>query len=74
MGVEIRKVPPGFRHPVDEDGEFIVGGHHELLYDLDPATLTACQLYENVTEGSPVSPVFSDHEALGAWLAEQGWA
>ena len=32
----------------------------------------AYQVYENVTEGTPVSPVFQTVPALRAWLLEQG--
>jgi hypothetical protein len=70
---EIRRVPPGFKHPVDEDGEFIAGGHLEPLYYADPATLTSYQVYENVSEGSPVSPVFDTTEDLLRWLEQEGW-
>jgi len=36
------------------------------------------QMYENVSEGTPISPVFPTPEALATWLAEQksdghGW-
>jgi len=74
MGREIRRVPSGFEHPVDEDGEFIAGGHLEPLYYADPATLTSYQVYENVSEGSPVSPVFDTAEYLVRWLQQEGWA
>ncbi len=33
---------------------------------------TAYQVYETVSEGTPVSPVFADLESLIAWLIEQG--
>jgi hypothetical protein len=73
VGREVRRVPSGFKHPVDEDGEFIAGGHLELLYYADPATLTSYQVYENVSEGSPVSPVFDTAEDLSRWLKQEGW-
>lgn len=34
--------------------------------------LTHIQMYENVTEGTPVSPVFESREALADWLVTQG--
>jgi hypothetical protein len=74
MGREIVRVPPGFRHPTDKDGNYIVGAHHEVLYYTDSSLRTAYQLYENVSEGSPVSPVFETREALSQWLFEQGWS
>lgn len=74
MGREVVRVPPGFEHPVDEEGEFIEGAHLEPLYDADPTSLTAFQLYENVTDGSPVSPVFDTAEELARWLEQEGWS
>jgi hypothetical protein len=74
MGREIVRVPPGFKHPTDKDGDYIVGAHHEVLYYTDSSLRTAYQLYENVSEGSPVSPVFETREALSQWLVEQGWS
>jgi len=44
-----------------------------LLYDADPAARTAFQIYENVSEGIPVSPVFNTAEALAQWLGQEGW-
>ncbi|AWH19239.1 hypothetical protein C1922_18920 [Stenotrophomonas sp. ZAC14D2_NAIMI4_7] len=73
MGREVVRVPPGFEHPLDEEGGYIAGGHHELLYDADPASRTAFQIYENVSEGTPVSPVFETAEALAQWLRHEGW-
>ena len=64
LGVEIVLVPPDWRHPVDEDGELVVGAHHEPLYELDDAAKTAFQLYENVSEGSPISPVFGSRRGV----------
>jgi hypothetical protein len=58
---------------VDEDGEFIAGGHLEPLYYADPASLTSYQVYENVSEGSPLSPVFDTPEDLTRWLKREGW-
>lgn len=37
-----------------------------------PEEATAYQVYENVSEGTPVSPVFPDEAALLAWLLAQG--
>src|SRR5690349_17132771 len=62
MGREVVRVPPGFEHPLDEYGDHIVGSHHEVLYKADPASRTAFQIYENVSEGTPVSPVFDTAE------------
>ncbi|EJZ18033.1 hypothetical protein NE852_13890 [Rhizobium sp. Pop5] len=72
MGVEIVRVPVDWHHP-EEEGELVVGGHHEPLYYMDSASKTAFQLYENVSEGSPVSPVFPTSEKLVEWLKQKGW-
>ena len=74
MGVEIIRVPADWHHPLDEEGEVLEGAHHEPLYGMDDASKTAFQLYENVSEGSPVSPVFATREALAEWLVQNGWS
>lgn len=73
MGIEIVRVPQKFEHPIDDDGEVIPGAHHELLYYLDPSQKTHFQIYENVTEGTPQSPVFAGISALRDWLTAEGW-
>ncbi|HXZ54705.1 MAG TPA: hypothetical protein VEH03_04550 [Burkholderiales bacterium] len=73
MGVEIVRVPPDFKHPLGEDGGAIPGAHLEPLYYLDGNLKTAYQLYENVTEGTPESPVLSSLAELRTWLLAQGW-
>ena len=40
--------------------------------DWDESTATAYQVYETVTEGTPVSPVFATTSELRAWLLGQG--
>ncbi len=72
MGREIRRVPPNFTHPTDKAGEPIPGAHCEILYGIDPTSCSAFQVYENVTEGTPVSPVFPSEELLVDWLLQQG--
>jgi len=74
LGVEIVRVPPDWRHPIDEDGEWVEGAHHEPLDDLGDAVCTAFQLYENTSEGSPVSPVFGAMAELEAWLKQNDWS
>lgn len=51
----------------------MVGGHLEPLYYADPASLTSYQVYENVSEGSPISPVFDTVDELNEWLKQEGW-
>ena len=72
MGREIIRVPPDFCHPIDDDGDYVPGAHYEALYGIDPSKLTAYQIYENTTEGTPVSPVFSTEEGLLKWLTDRG--
>ena len=72
MGREIRRVPPGFQHPLDEQGYPIPGAHLEPLHNAGATLCTCYQLYENVTEGTPVSPVFDRESALISWLKENG--
>jgi hypothetical protein len=72
MGRQIVRVPPGFRHPVDNTGVVIVGAHHEALHSIPNDQKTAFQIYENVTEGSPVSPIFQSLDELSSWLTDQG--
>lgn len=96
MGREIRRVPPNWEHPKDENG------HHRPLFDrtydqaladwqehddADPdykpnpahyrpafaeGEATHYQVYEDVTEGTPVSPVFATLSEVEQWLIKQG--
>ena len=73
MGVEIVRVPLDFKHPTDGDGEVVPGAHLEVLYDLPGDAKPGYQVYENVTEGTPQSPVFESVAKLQGWLEEEGW-
>jgi hypothetical protein len=73
MGTEIRRVPPGFQHPLDGEGGHIPGAHCEPLYRAGESQCTCYQLYENVSEGTPISPIFDSKAALVAWLRERGY-
>ena len=72
MGRQIERVPVGFSHPTDADGCPIPGAHLEILYQLDMQQRTAYQVYENVSDGTPVSPVFNSADELISWLITQG--
>lgn len=74
MGRRIVKVPPGFEHPKDSDGEFEPGAHFELLYLLPPERLSCFQVYEDVSDGTPVSPIFLSQQELEHWLQAQGYS
>jgi len=91
MGREIRRVPPGWQHPKDEQGIYIPlldMTYEEALetclddedwcpepewyrpaFDQEP---THYQVYEDVSEGTPVSPVFATEDELLAWLIGEG--
>lgn len=108
MGREVRRVPPNWEHPRNEDGRYIplydqtyesarrewLDGYaahepaeHDGLdyweYDGMPPVradyrpypdeeATWYQVYETVSEGTPVSPPFATQEELIAHLAEHG--
>jgi hypothetical protein len=72
MGREIKKVPKGFEHPRDAEGYFEPGAHLEPLWYAPEEDKTCFQIYENVSEGSPVSPVFETQEEMIDWLKNQG--
>jgi hypothetical protein len=72
MGREIVRVPLGFRHPTNANGEPVPSAHLAVLYGTDARDRTAFQIYENVTEGSPESPVFNSLAELVSWLIAQG--
>jgi hypothetical protein len=74
MGKHIVRVPPGFTHPGSERDDPVPGAHFEILYGLDPAACTCYQVYEDVTEGTPVSPVFDSVESLQRWLLDEGYS
>ncbi len=40
----------------------------------DEGEATAYQVYETVSEGTPVSPVFPDEASMREWLHEQGYS
>lgn len=67
MGRTIVRVPAGFEHP-QEEGEYVPGAHYELLDGVPESELTHWQVYEDTSEGTPVSPAFADREGLVDWL------
>jgi len=91
---ELRKVPFGWTHPVDEDGKYIPahrGKFEEIVKedwidddgtltveekDFDGISKTASEdellmfcLYEDHSQGTPISPAFSTKEELAKWLS-----
>ena len=72
MGRQLVRLPPGFCHPRGQDGALIPGAHLEQLwYTLDEQK-TCFQIYENVSEGTPVSPIFASGAELCGWLTSHG--
>lgn len=53
-------------HPDDPDYEIDLD---EYMPEIPEGTLLGWQMYETVSEGSPVSPVFATKNELAAWLA-----
>lgn len=72
MGREIVKVPKNFSHPLDENGDFEPGAHLESLHYASELDKTCYQIYENVSEGTPISPIFESYEKMANWLEFQG--
>lgn len=72
MGREIIKVSEGFQHPRDQNGLFESGAHLEPLWYTPDNEKTCFQVYENVTEGTPVSPIFKSESDMIIWLKVQG--
>jgi len=107
MGREVRRVPPNWEHPKDEQGDYIP--MHEQSYEDardewlkgladwkpsehdgedywewegNPPTRddhmpkwsdeerTHYQMYEDTTEGTPISPVMETPEELARWLVD----
>lgn len=121
MGRELRRVPPGWEHPRDGDGQYIPlhdqsyeaaladwhyanrlweeGRHpdqakyaeaqecasYEDWADPPPSPeyyrqrswtedeATCWQVYENITEGTPVSPVLPTLDDVRNWLLQDGY-
>jgi hypothetical protein len=65
MGREIRKVPKNWEHPKDEQGKY------KPMVDEQEWTeeeAVCFQIYETVSEGTPVSPVFDTLADMEDWL------
>ena len=88
MSREVRMVPPGWEHPRNERGytplfpaEF-ADDESEDPEDRVPASdcmpvfseseATHFMMYEDVSEGTPISPAFATPEELARWLVENG--
>ena len=81
MGREVRRVPKDWKHPRNEHGHFVPlfeGGEKEerlrgnFMPEWPDAERTHLMMYENVTEGTPISLAFETPEELARWLADNG--
>src|SRR3954471_15330108 len=65
MSREIRKVPKNWEHPKDEQGKY------KPMFDEQDWTeeeAVCFQIYETVSEGTPVSPMFDTLTDMEDWL------
>lgn len=67
MGREVRHVAPDWVHPTDECGEFVPLSRDDMPV-WEESQATHHQMYENTTEGTPISPVIESPEELAQWL------
>ena len=79
MGRQVRRVPADWQHPIDPET-----GHFKPLFDSakfaahsrdympawPDAERTHFMMYENTSEGTPISPAFETPEELARWLAD----
>jgi hypothetical protein len=72
MGIQIVRVPRDYKHPVDANGDYIDGAHLEPLWNMTADQKSCFQIYQNVSEGTPVSPIFPSGEELCQWMVAQG--
>lgn len=75
MGREIKRVPLDFSAPLYQvwTGYECPPGHESSFVRIDPPSGQGYQVWETVSEGSPVSPVFSNEAELREWLTGQGY-
>ena len=50
----------------------VCDGNHFLFQEIEVPTGDGWQMWEDCTEGSPISPVFETPELLAHWLADTG--
>ena len=83
MGREIRRVPKGWKHPKTLTSGYTplhdkpyseAAADNEDYYrpEWKPEEMTHYQLYETVSEGTPISPVFSSLDQLEDWMVTNG--
>lgn len=67
MGREIRRVPPNWEHPKDENGQY-----KPLSKNRKSKKHTWFQVYETTSEGTPVTPAFETEQELIEHLIQYG--
>jgi hypothetical protein len=86
MGREVRMVPKDWEHPRDKSGKYIPLHYRKEGWVSDgppehdvgfmpqwrEEERTHYQMYENITEGTPISRVMESPEALAQWLVDNG--
>ena len=72
MGVQIVRVPPDYKHPVDSNGDYIDGAHLEPLWYMTAEQKPCFQIYQNVSEGTPIIPIFRSGEEVCKWMVAEG--
>jgi len=75
---ELNKVWIGFYCPYyPDDGNFETP-YHEYICDswqsIEPPKGDGWQVWETVSEGSPISPVFATSDEMVRWLTDQGYS
>lgn len=85
MGRDIKRVPMDFDWPLqkvwsgyispcdDIEDEQKQDECYEAFIDTEPPVGDGYQLWENVSAGSPVSPVFATANELAAWMQGAGY-
>lgn len=64
MGREVRKITLDWQYPKDERGAYVPQLPQEQMPQWQPEQATHFQMYENTSEGTPISPVRGGPEAL----------
>lgn len=85
MGREVRMVPKDWEHPVNGRGQCIPLFSRDVLESWDhrdgppptcvmpefaEGTATHLMMYEDTSEGTPISPAFATAEELARWLTD----
>lgn len=70
MGRQVKRVPLDFDWPMHEVWPGFVDKPDADLPGEEPPAGEGWQMWENTSEGSPISPVFDTPEKLARWLAD----